>query len=84
MATASLRYFNVAGAATPQLADTGVFNLVPMVFEKLTEGAAPVVFGDDYDTDDGTCVRDFIHVDDIASAHLATARALVDRAPGRT
>ncbi|WP_128818871.1 UDP-glucose 4-epimerase GalE [Streptomyces sp. S063] len=82
MATASLRYFNVAGAAAPQLGDTGVFNLVPMVFEKLTEGAAPVVFGDDYDTDDGTCVRDFIHVDDIASAHLAAARALVDRAPG--
>ncbi|MEV6165818.1 UDP-glucose 4-epimerase GalE [Streptomyces sp. NPDC052052] len=80
--TASLRYFNVAGAATPQLADTGVFNLVPMVFEKLSQGASPVVFGDDYDTGDGTCVRDFIHVDDIASAHLAAARALLDREPG--
>ncbi|MFD3653642.1 UDP-glucose 4-epimerase GalE [Streptomyces sp. 24-1644] len=82
IATASLRYFNVAGAATPQLADTGVFNLVPMVFEKLTEGTAPVVFGDDYDTVDGTCVRDFIHVDDIASAHLAAARSLAERGPG--
>ncbi|MFF9567104.1 UDP-glucose 4-epimerase GalE [Streptomyces sp. NPDC014685] len=82
IATASLRYFNVAGAAAPDLADTGVSNLVPMVFERLTRGEAPVVFGDDYDTDDGTCVRDFIHVDDIASAHLAAARALLDRGPG--
>ncbi|MFJ7058172.1 UDP-glucose 4-epimerase GalE [Streptomyces griseobrunneus] len=82
MATASMRYFNVAGAAEPHLADAGVFNLVPMVFEKLTQGAAPVAFGDDYDTADGTCVRDFIHVDDIASAHLAAARALLGRGPG--
>ncbi|MGW0084051.1 UDP-glucose 4-epimerase GalE [Streptomyces sp. NPDC003393] len=80
--TACLRYFNVAGAADDDLADTGVFNLVPMVFEKLTEGSAPVVFGDDYDTEDGTCVRDFIHVEDIASAHLAAARALAEREPG--
>jgi UDP-glucose 4-epimerase len=82
MRTASLRYFNVAGAADELLADTGVFNLIPMVFEKLTEGAAPVIFGDDYDTPDGTCVRDFIHVEDIASAHLAAARALTGREPG--
>ncbi|WP_405749906.1 UDP-glucose 4-epimerase GalE [Streptomyces sp. NBC_00012] len=82
IATASMRYFNVAGAAAPELADTGVYNLVPMVFEKLTRGEAPVIFGDDYDTADGTCVRDFIHVDDIASAHLAAARALLDREPG--
>ncbi|MFF3492484.1 UDP-glucose 4-epimerase GalE [Streptomyces sp. NPDC002795] len=82
MATASLRYFNVAGAADVQLADTGVFNLIPMVFEKLTEGEAPVIFGDDYATEDGTCVRDFIHVVDIASAHLAAARTLATRAPG--
>ncbi|MEU3839650.1 UDP-glucose 4-epimerase GalE [Streptomyces sp. NPDC028635] len=82
MTTACLRYFNVAGSAADHLADTGVFNLVPMVFEKLMQGAAPVVFGDDYDTEDGTCVRDFIHVEDIASAHVAAARALGDREPG--
>ncbi|MEU7056384.1 UDP-glucose 4-epimerase GalE [Streptomyces sp. NPDC046197] len=76
MATASLRYFNVAGAASPELADTGVFNLIPMVFEKLTENAAPRIFGDDYPTPDGTCVRDYIHVVDLAEAHVATARAL--------
>ncbi|PCG85098.1 UDP-glucose 4-epimerase GalE [Streptomyces sp. WZ.A104] len=82
MATASLRYFNVAGAGSPALADTGVFNLIPMVFEKLTEGAAPMIFGDDYATPDGTCVRDFIHVEDLASAHLAVAGALGERGDG--
>jgi UDP-glucose 4-epimerase len=77
MATASLRYFNVAGAATPELGDDGVFNLVPMVFERLTAGERPLVFGDDYPTPDGTCIRDYIHVEDIASAHVAAARRLV-------
>ncbi|AZQ35468.1 UDP-glucose 4-epimerase GalE [Streptomyces cyaneochromogenes] len=81
LSTASLRYFNVAGAATPELADTGVFNLVPMVFEKLTENAPPRIFGDDYPTLDGTCVRDYIHVVDLAEAHVATARRLRE-APG--
>ncbi|MGW3142832.1 UDP-glucose 4-epimerase GalE [Streptomyces sp. NPDC001139] len=82
LATASLRYFNVAGAAAPDLADVGVFNLVPMVFEKLTEHAPPRIFGDDYPTPDGTCVRDYIHVVDLAEAHVAAARAL-RAAPGR-
>ncbi|MGW1891737.1 UDP-glucose 4-epimerase GalE [Streptomyces sp. NPDC002004] len=81
LSTASLRYFNVAGAAAPELADTGVFNLVPMVFEKLTQGAAPQIFGDDYATPDGTCVRDYIHVVDLAEAHVAVARRLA-AAPG--
>jgi UDP-glucose 4-epimerase len=82
LATACLRYFNVAGAASPELADTGVFNIVPMVFEKLTQDAAPLIFGDDYDTPDGTCVRDYIHVADLAEAHVAAARAL-QSSPGR-
>ncbi|GAA2989952.1 UDP-glucose 4-epimerase GalE [Streptomyces drozdowiczii] len=73
---ASLRYFNVAGAAEPGLADAGVFNLIPMVFERLEAGEPPRIFGDDYATPDGTCVRDYIHVEDIASAHLAAARRL--------
>ncbi|HEY3481994.1 MAG TPA: UDP-glucose 4-epimerase GalE [Streptomyces sp.] len=78
MATASLRYFNVAGAASPELGDPGIFNLVPMVFQRLAEGKAPLIFGDDYPTHDGTCVRDYIHVADIASAHVAAARRLTD------
>lgn len=83
LSTACLRYFNVAGAASPDLADTGVLNLVPMVFEKLTEHTAPQIFGADYDTPDGTCVRDYIHVVDLAEAHVAAAHAL-RAAPGRT
>ncbi|MFI2613233.1 UDP-glucose 4-epimerase GalE [Streptomyces sp. NPDC018584] len=82
LATASLRYFNVAGAASPELADTSVYNLVPMVFEKLTAGESPRVFGADYATPDGTCVRDYIHVVDVAEAHVATARRLAAAAPG--
>ena len=75
---AALRYFNVAGCATPELGDRGATNLVPMVFERLAARQAPVIFGDDYPTPDGTCVRDFVHVSDIASAHVAAARALAD------
>jgi len=73
---ANLRYFNVAGAAAPELADTGCANLVPMVLERITSGQRPRIFGDDYDTPDGTCVRDYIHVSDIASAHAAAAARL--------
>jgi len=76
--TACLRYFNVAGAAAPELADTGVFNIVPMVFDRLTRDEAPRIFGDDYPTPDGTCIRDYIHVADLAEAHLAAARRLSD------
>ena len=82
--TMNLRYFNVAGAATPELGDTGVFNLIPMVFERLQAGERPRVFGGDYPTPDGTCVRDYVHVADIADAHRAAARALADGAPGAT
>ncbi|MFI8191202.1 UDP-glucose 4-epimerase GalE [Streptomyces sp. NPDC085946] len=78
IATVCLRYFNVAGAAAPELADTGVFNIVPMVFDRLTRGEAPRIFGDDHPTPDGTCVRDYIHVADLAEAHLAAARRLAD------
>jgi UDP-glucose 4-epimerase len=78
----SLRYFNVAGAASPALGDPAVLNLVPMVFERLTAGERPLIFGDDYDTPDGTCVRDYIHVADIASAHLSAARHLAGGAKG--
>jgi UDP-glucose 4-epimerase len=67
----NLRYFNVAGAGWPDLGDPGVFNLVPIVFRALTHGRQPVVFGDDYPTADGTCIRDYVHVVDLADAHLA-------------
>ncbi|MEW2138643.1 UDP-glucose 4-epimerase GalE [Streptomyces sp. NPDC005409] len=78
ISTACLRYFNVAGAATPELADTGVFNLVPMVFERYDAGQGAKIFGDDYPTPDGTCIRDYIHVEDLAEAHVAAARKLAE------
>ncbi|MGY1671041.1 UDP-glucose 4-epimerase GalE [Geodermatophilus sp. SYSU D00710] len=75
---ANLRYFNVAGTADPALTDRGVSNLVPMVFQRLAQRQAPLVFGDAYPTPDGTCIRDFVHVADVATAHVAAARALAE------
>ncbi|MFB7224802.1 UDP-glucose 4-epimerase GalE [Streptomyces sp. NPDC002596] len=83
LSTGCLRYFNVAGAAAPELSDTGVFNVIPMFFDRLTRGEAPRIFGDDYPTPDGTCIRDYIHVADLADAHLAAARRLAEQdSPG--
>ena len=76
MRTVALRYFNVAGAGWPELADTAVMNLVPIVLDRLEQGRAPVVFGDDYDTPDGTCIRDYVHVLDLADAHVAALEYL--------
>lgn len=70
----ALRYFNVAGAGSEQLGDNSVNNLVPMVFAALDEDRRPRIFGDDYPTPDGTCIRDYIHVVDLAEAHVAAAR----------
>ena len=74
----NLRYFNVAGAGWPDLADTAVANLIPIAFAAIRSGQAPVVFGSDYDTPDGSCIRDYVHVHDLADAHLA-ALAYLDR-----
>ena len=74
-----LRYFNVAGAGSPTLGDPAVLNLIPMVFDCLWRGAHPKLFGQDYPTTDGTCVRDYIHVADLADAHVAALNYL-DRA----
>jgi UDP-glucose 4-epimerase len=68
---AALRYFNVAGAGRPELGDQYIFNLVPIVFDALERGAQPVVFGDDYPTPDGSCIRDYVHVQDLADAHIS-------------
>jgi UDP-glucose 4-epimerase len=87
----SLRYFNVAGAhAVSRRGGSGSASwlgerhnpethLIPNVLAAATEGRPVQIFGDDYPTPDGTCVRDYIHVTDLADAHL---RALAAARPG--
>ncbi|MRX42883.1 UDP-glucose 4-epimerase GalE [Agromyces kandeliae] len=72
----SLRYFNVVGSGTDEVFDPSPHNLFPLVFDALLEGRTPRINGDDYPTPDGTCVRDYIHVADLADAHVAAARRL--------
>jgi UDP-glucose 4-epimerase len=72
----SLRYFNVAGAASAALADTVSHNLVTRLVARIAAGGRPEIFGDDYPTPDGTCVRDFVHPADLAEAHVAALRVL--------
>ena len=76
----SLRYFNVVGSGTDEVHDTSPHNLFPLVIEALVEGRTPRIYGDDYATPDGTCVRDYVHVADLAVSHVAAARALTDGA----
>jgi UDP-glucose 4-epimerase len=76
LAQVSLRYFNVAGAGWPDLADTQKLNLIPIVFAAINEGVRPKVFGDDYQTPDGSCIRDYVHVMDLAKAHVAALNYL--------
>jgi UDP-glucose 4-epimerase len=72
----SLRYFNVVGSGTPDLYDTSPHNLFPLVLDALAAGRTPVINGTDYPTPDGTCVRDYVHVADLAVSHVAAAQAL--------
>jgi UDP-glucose 4-epimerase len=84
--TMSLRYFNVAGAH--RAGDGARFgerhnpetHLIPAVLAAAAAGQRVQVFGDDYPTPDGTCIRDYIHVTDLADAHL---RALAACRPGQ-
>ena len=66
----NLRYFNVAGAGWDDLADTQVLNLIPIVFEAINQNKKPKVYGADYNTPDGSCIRDYVHVLDLAQAHI--------------
>jgi len=72
----SLRYFNVVGSAHPGIVDTSPHNLFPLVFDALVAGRTPRINGDDYPTPDGTNVRDYIHVADLAISHVAAARRM--------
>lgn len=80
----SLRYFNVIGSADDlarPIFDTSPHNLLPMVFDALLAGEVPRINGDDHATPDGTAVRDYVHVTDVAAAHVAAARRLEQGQP---
>lgn len=81
---ASLRYFNVAGAMPGRgEAHEPESHLIPLILDAaLGRREAIKVFGSDYPTPDGTCIRDYIHVHDLAQAHLLALRALDDEAHG--
>ncbi len=70
----SLRYFNVVGSAIPEFGDNSKDNLVPKVFSALKSGNRPEIYGSSYPTPDGTCIRDYIHVQDLAKAHIAALK----------
>ena len=70
LAHVNLRYFNVAGAGWDDLADTEVLNLIPIFFEAINQNNRPKVYGADYNTPDGSCIRDYVHVLDLAQAHI--------------
>ena len=75
----ALRYFNACGAASPDLGEDHdpETHLIPLVLQvALDQRERIVIFGDDYDTPDGTCIRDYIHVLDLAQAHILALRAL--------
>ncbi|OYO02699.1 UDP-glucose 4-epimerase GalE [Enemella evansiae] len=76
LAHTSLRYFNVVGSGTDEVYDVSPHNLFPIVIEALLAGRTPQIFGTDYDTPDGTCVRDYVHVADLARSHVAAAQVL--------
>lgn len=76
LAHTSLRYFNVVGSGTDEVYDASPHNLFPLVFDALLDGRTPRINGDDYPTPDGTCVRDYIHVADLAAAHVVAAERL--------
>jgi len=78
---ASLRYFNVAGAAGDQGEDHHPeSHLIPLAFQvALGTRKEFAIFGTDYATPDGTCIRDYIHVSDLATAHLLVLEALKEK-----
>ncbi len=78
----ALRYFNVAGAGQPELGDQFAFNLVPIVFEAMDSRLSPKVFGTNYSTPDGSCIRDYVHVQDLAEAHVAAMDLVDSMQPG--
>ncbi len=72
----SLRYFNVVGSGDQTVYDASPYNLFPIVCNLLAQGKVPQIYGTDHPTPDGTSVKDYVDVADLARAHVAAARAL--------
>ena len=80
----ALRYFNACGADP----DSGLgeehdpeTHLIPLLFQAIESGRPIKIFGDDYDTPDGTCIRDYVHVSDLAGAHVLAVESLLAGGP---
>jgi UDP-glucose 4-epimerase len=81
LTSVSLRYFNAAGgdpAGTLGEEHEPETHLIPLIFRAIKTGNPVTVFGDDYDTPDGSCIRDYIHVDDLAQAHILSLEHLIN------
>jgi UDP-glucose 4-epimerase len=79
----ALRYFNVAGATELRGEDHDPeTHLIPNILRAIVGGPRLMVFGDDYPTPDGTCIRDYIHVSDLADAHASALALTATLAPG--
>jgi UDP-glucose-4-epimerase GalE len=81
-----LRYFNAAGADPGGRAGEShepETHLIPLLFRAIRTGVPVTLYGDDYDTPDGTCIRDYIHVTDLAGAHMLAVEALAAGSPSR-
>jgi UDP-glucose 4-epimerase len=79
-----LRYFNASGADPKGRAGERhepETHLIPLLFRAIQTGQPVTVFGEDYPTPDGTCIRDYIHVTDLAQAHILSVEALMKGAP---
>ena len=80
LTSVSLRYFNASGAdPAGQLGEEHEpeTHLLPLLLRAVITGVPITVFGDDYDTPDGTCIRDYIHVNDLAQAHILAVEYLL-------
>jgi len=72
----SFRYFNVVGSGASLIEDTSPYNLFPIILNSWEQGNTPAITGWDFLTKDGTAIRDYIHVSDIVSAHLACIKRM--------